>query len=447
MSHLEIVPFKKSHTFTVSMPGSKSISNRALVLASLCNCEVKLKGVLVSEDVELMKEALISMGVQINEEKNGKTLLVRGCEGKLPFKEQSLKVGNAGTVARFLTALLATQKEGVFHLDGSSAMRLRPMNELTKSLETMGCKFSFSAKPGCFPFTMHTNGLQGKVWSIDATKSSQVLSALLMIAPLINRGTCIRYEGGTVSEPFVGITTKMINSFSRGRNCRIASYDNEIEIHSEGYSTEDFEYHIEPDATAASYFLTLPIATGGSCLAKGISTTMLQGDSAYIGILEKLGFNISSTQGGTLSSLPAAAGGGESNFNKISDTFLTILAVSPLLTHDILVRGIGHTRKQETDRVSAMAKELRKLGQNIEEGNDYIWVRPDLNKLRDAVGSMASVSTYDDHRFAMSFAILGCHDLFDDGRPWLSIKDHQCCSKTFPNFFEVLDGLRKGVGK
>lgn len=442
MNSLKIVPFIKPCNGIIDVPGSKSISNRALILATLCDGRTELSGILESEDVSLMKKALSSLGVEIISGNQKNSLFLDGCAGNLLVKEQELYVGNAGTVARFLTALLALQKGGVYHLDGCEAMRRRPMNELIDALSGLGCRFEFQDTPGCFPFTMHSNGIEGDNWEVDATKSSQVLSALLMISPLINPAMNLSYRGGTVSEPFVHITLEMMKSFSSNQKFKYLKGEQKIHLESEGYAVDDFAYEIEPDATAASYFLTLPLATGGECLVEGISQEMLQGDSKYHLVLESLGFIVKEESNGLRSNFTKNLHAGNFDFNSISDTFLSLAAVSPLLKNEIVISGIAHTRKQETDRVLAMACELRKLGQGVIETEDSLTILPNLEELKRISKENIEIETYEDHRFAMSFAILGSHDLHGNGRPWLTIKNPNCCAKTFPGFFENLDKIR-----
>jgi 3-phosphoshikimate 1-carboxyvinyltransferase len=285
---------------------------------------------------------------------------------------------------------------------------------------------------------MQTRGLKSELWNVDATKSSQVLSALLMIAPTINRKTTIQYSGGTVSEPFVDLTLKMIQMFSTHEKCSAEKKDSEISISSEGYRAKDFTYEIEPDATAASYFLTLPIVTNGNCRVLGISKIMDQGDAAYVEVLEEIGFRMVEDNTGITSTFVGAVEKVKFDFNAISDTFLTLAAITPILPKRVKIYGIAHTRKQETDRVKAMAIELRKLGQKVIESEDSLEIYPNLESLKQNVSSGISIDTYHDHRFAMSFGILGCFDLFSNGQPWLTINNPLCCAKTFPDFFERL---------
>lgn len=440
--YLDIAPFVRECDATIRVPGSKSISNRALILAALCRGKVTLEGMLKSEDVDLMLEALESLGLRVERTDDGRTVVIEGCGGELPAKNSEIFVGNAGTVARFLTALLALQQDAVYELDGSAAMRERPMGELLSFLENNGASCTFGNLDGCFPFRLSAKGLGEQYAQIDATKSSQVLSAILMIAPAINHKYTLKFDGGTVSAPFVDITLSMMRTFSPPESFSSSFSANSIEIISEGYRADDFHFMVEPDATAASYFLTLPIVVGGKCELDGIHEDMLQGDAAYLEILKQVGVQVSKTECGVQSSAPSLAKGGTFDFNDISDTFLSLAAVSPLLSSSLTINGIAHTRKQETDRVSAMATELRKLGQSVEETEDQLRITPNLDRLRNLAINGLEIDTYKDHRFAMSFGILGCHDLLGNGQPWLRINDPNCCAKTFPAFFEKLEYVR-----
>ena len=439
---LDIQPFTEKCAATVQVPGSKSISNRALILSALCNGEVTLSGVLRSEDVDLMINALVSLGIKVKEGVEETTLVIQGCGGDIPEKNKKIFVGNAGTIARFLTAFLAIQENAAYELDGTEAMRERPMGELLSFLKENGANLIFGEKEGCFPFTLKANNLKAETLKIDATQSSQVLSAILLILPFLGRKVALHFEGGTVSAPFVDITLSMIKSFSLSDSFESERSLNSVTLCSKGYRNDDFEFKIEPDATAASYFLTLPLAAGGYCSLDGIHREMLQGDSAYMEILEKIGMRIIETPTGVRSELLGAPRGGAFDFNDISDTFLSLAAISPLLSSPLKIYGIAHTRKQETDRVSAMASELRGLGQTVEETDDQLTITPDLNKLRQLAVDGVEVKTYEDHRFAMSFGIFASADMLGNGKSWLSINDPNCCAKTFPRFFQELESVR-----
>ena len=435
-----IQPFTQPCDAVVEVPGSKSISNRALILSAMCEGEVELKGLLQSEDVDLMRQALTDLGFRIHKDANNYKIV--GTGGIVENKECSINVGNAGTIARFLTCFLASQKGGKFSMDGSEAMRKRPMIELLNCLVELGCAVNYQGENGCFPYTLSTNGLNNKTIKIDARKSGQNISGILMQTPLLNSDCEINFKNGTVSVPFIKMTLEIMRTFIRNNNFNYIFEKNSIKIDKCSYTNENFSYEIEPDATAASYFITLPQVVGGTCVIPGMKKQMLQGDIAYFEVLNELGADITFQESGIKSCKGRTLGGGSFDFVDISDTFLSLAAISPLLSETLEIYGIEHTRKQETDRVSAMARELIKLGQDVIEKSDRLIIRPNLNKLRVLAKSGVEISTYKDHRFAMSFGILGTYDILGNGQPWLKINDPGCCSKTFPLFFDCLNTAR-----
>lgn len=437
---ISIKPFTRPCNAGVEIPGSKSISNRALILSSMCHGEVELNGLLVSEDVDLMRKALTTLGFAIQQV--GNSCKIQGTGGMIPKKECLINVGNAGTIARFLTSFLASQKNGYYSLDGTEAMRKRPMLELMNCLSNLGAVVEFQKEYGCFPFRLQTNGFNSSKISIDASKSGQNISGILMQCPLLNSDCEIIFSEGTVSLPFVKMTLEMMRSFTAGNQLEYSLSENRVLLKKSSYKETAFTYNIEPDATAASYFITLPQVVGGKCEVSGMHNKMLQGDIAFTHVLKSLGANLHFDQEGITSIGTQTLRGGSFNFVDISDTFLTLAAISPLLDGTLEIYGIKHTRKQETDRVSAMAQELVKLGQVVEEFDDRLVIYPNLNKLKSLSRKGIKINTYNDHRFAMSFAILGCFDLFGDGRSWLKINDPGCCAKTFPLFFNCLDTVR-----
>jgi len=408
---LPIKPFTQPVRGSVTLPGSKSITNRALILAALDTKPVTLRGALFSRDSRLMIEALQTLGFKVVIDENALKIHVEGCGGEIPVREARIKVGNAGTAARFLTAFVCLRPDGIYHFDGDEAMRRRPIGALLEALETQGAK----ANARTFPFTLKTAGLPGGTVELDASESSQLLSALLMVAPHAKSPLSVKLKGETVSRPFVKMTELMVKQFA---------------IHTNDYA-------IEGDATAASYFAGLAVATNSSVevgrLRRGIHA--LQGDIEFYDLLTR--HDLIRLDGLRVSPGPNRHGF-EANFNAFSDTFLSLAAIAPLLSSPTKITGIAHTRKQETDRVAGMARELRKLGQHVIEEEDSLEIHP-----RPLVAGV-EIETYHDHRFAMSFAILGCFDLLKNGEPWLTIKDPACCAKTFPHFFDLLAGLRAG---
>jgi len=436
---LPITPFTRPARGEVVIPGSKSLTNRALLLAALCDAPIMLTGTLFSEDTELMAEALRRLGLMVVSD--SATGIVRVSQQQQMFKlgEADLFVGLAGTAARFLTALCAAAPGGVYRLDGVPQMRRRPMQGLIAALRQLGADIRCTGEEGFFPLEIRAHGLQGGRVSIDARESSQLLSALLMVAPLAQAPVEIALVGG-VRGPFVKMTTRLMEHFGQPpverRSAEVFAL-----AHGRRYGLAGGRYAIEPDATAASYFLALPLAVGGRLVLPGVRGPNggLQGDARFLEVLRAAGAEISDTPLGLGASFARgpARHGVDRDFSEFSDTFLTLAALAPLLDGPTRIAGIAHTRKQETDRVAGMARELRKLGQEVVEEEGALTITP--RPLRAGV----EIETYGDHRFAMSFGILGCHDLLGAGRPWLSIRNPACCAKTFPHFFELLEKVRQ----
>jgi 3-phosphoshikimate 1-carboxyvinyltransferase len=435
---LPIAPFTRPADGAVTLPGSKSLTNRALLLAALCDRPVELRGALFSEDTEIMSAALRALGIPVEADAAACTFRVAGAAGRLPATAATLHIGNAGTAARFLTALCAAAGRGVYRFDGVEAMRRRPMGGLLEALTQLGATFNFLGQPGCFPFELHASGLRGGTVEIDARESSQMLSALLMVAPLCAAPLRIKLLGG-VRWPFVAMTLRQMAQFGQPTAELAAHPATEFDVPWGRPFAAPAAYQIEPDATAASYFLALPLATGGSVRIAGLPEAgdSLQGDLAFAEVIARVGLQLRRDGAALVSSLPAEAKprGIDADFNTFSDTFLTLAALAPLLDGPTTIRGLAHTRKQETDRVAGMAKELLRLGQDVVETEDTLVITP--RPLR-----AAEIETYRDHRFAMSFGVLGCRDLRGDGQPWITVRDPACCAKTFPHFFDVLANLR-----
>lgn len=451
MNTLPIIPFPRdggNAEIPVTVPGSKSITNRAMILAAMTPGTVRLTNALFSEDTEAMTDCLQTLGFKIKTDKTKKTISVRGTGGKIPAKTAELFVATAGTTARFLTAMLALSPDGVYKLDGSEVMRKRPMKGLLDALEILGCEFEFHGERGCFPFTMRTHGVLRQSVEVDASASSQILSALMLIAPAA--GLKIRLAGTTVSRPFLNLTAKMIAQF--GGN--IKSRGNVWTGDGGGYQNRSRVYKIEPDATAASYFAVRAIANGVDArriFVKNLRGESIQGDTAFFRLLEKNGFikvrecsrGMHFSPAGTLPKNKKIV----LDFNAVSDTFLSLAAFVPLLPATVKITGIAHTRAQESDRVHAMAVELAKIAgrENIIEEHDALTIIPPEN----LAGTLAAASlpveieTYKDHRIAMSFAAAGTVDVLGNGKPWIAVKNPGCTAKTFPDFFDVLETMRK----
>lgn len=436
-----IIPFSQAPKGTLHLPGSKSITNRALILAALSSNRIEIHNALISEDTLIMVEALKALGfaieVNINDISDTK-IIVQGLCGHIPKDQAKLNIGNAGTAARFLPALLSLHPAGLYHIDCSPAMRKRPIKPLLDALVSLGAVTIFyHEREGHFPLTIKTHGMQDGTVFIDNSQTSQVLSGILMIAPFAPNFLKIHFASKITSWPFVEMTLKMMDIFSPWSMPAVEN--NTIHFTHKGcYALASKDYFVEPDATAASYFFALIFILGGQLNIPELSLkNTLQGDLDFARILQSLGLNIKefanelNIERGTSAQLVGLS----YNFEAFSDTFLTLAAIAPLLKGPTVISGISHTRLQETDRLSAMAQELRKLNQQIIEKNDSLTIIP--QPLKPAI-----IETYEDHRIAMSFAILGSYDLMQTGEPWLSIRNPSCCAKTFPNFFDTLNKLK-----
>ncbi|MCX6937446.1 MAG: 3-phosphoshikimate 1-carboxyvinyltransferase [Verrucomicrobia bacterium] len=441
-AQLPVIPFVRPVAGTVEIPGSKSLTNRALLLAALCDAPVALTGALFSDDTRLMAGALRELGYTVIANETAKTLYVAG-QGEA-FQSESpveLFVGLAGTAARFLTALCAAAPRGVYRIQGTERMNQRPMKGLIEALRALGAEIRCLGIEGFFPIEIYARGLRGGEVAIDATESSQMLSALLMIAPRAAAPVEVSLIGG-VRWPFVEMTTRFMEQFGQPALERTGPDRFRLPA-GVRYVYPGKSCPIEPDATAASYYAALPLVVGGELTLLNLREG-LQGDTRFVGVMAEVGLGTEVVADGLRVSFAkgAARGGVTRDFSGFSDTFLTLAAISPLLTGPTTITGVAHTRKQETDRVAGMVAELRRLGQAVHEheDGDGLTITPNLTALRAARGVV--IQTYHDHRFAMSFGILGSCDLHGDGKPWLTIDNPACCAKTFPNFFEVLETLR-----
>lgn len=421
-------------------PGSKSITNRALLLAALCPEPVTLTDALFSEDTVIMVEALRRLGFTIEENSGARTLRVSGQQHGLRVPRAELFTGLAGTAARFLTALCAAAPQGVYVIDGTARMRERPMQGVLAAVRALGADVRCLGAEGHLPVEIQAHGWRGGRVEVDAHESSQFLSALLMAAPLA-RAPLELVTVGNVRLPFVQLTARMLEQFGQPPVGQPRHGVFQVQA-PQPYALTGGTYAIEPDASAASYLLALPLVTGGEIQLAGLRRPgeSLQGDIRFAQVLKDAGLRQEFRPGGAVArwDRQTLRRGVTADFSEFSDTFLTLAAIAPLLTGPTRITGIAHTRKQETDRIAGAAAELRKLGQHVIEAEDSLEIHP--RPLTPGV----EIETYGDHRFAMSFGVLGCHDLSRDGKPWLSIKQPGVCAKTFPAFFDLLARLHAG---
>ena len=411
-----ITPVTRPVDATISVPGSKSLTNRALCLAALASGTSTVRNALFSDDTHYFGAALQALGIEVREDKASATISVDGRGGTLPATRADLFVGLAGTAARFLTAVLALGN-GCYTVDGAPRMRERPMDELLTALAAHGAHISADTQPVRMPFTICGSGLSGGELQVSGVRSSQPISALLMVAPLARGATTLQIEGKLVSEPFVAMTVQLMRRFGAA----VAENGRRFSIPAgQRYRAQDLV--IEPDATSASYFFAAAAVTGGRVRVPGLGRDSLQGDLAFLDVLERMGCRVELDAAGVGVQGPAALKGIDVDLSSISDTAPTLAAIAPFAAGPVKIRGIGHTRLQETDRVHAMATELRRIGVPVEEGAGSLRIEP-------ATPRGATIETYDDHRIAMAFAVTGLRT------PGISIADPGCTAKTFPDFF------------
>lgn len=417
---------------SIRPPGSKSITNRALVIAALAEGNSVLRGALESEDTLVMIHSLHdNLGIDIKASDKGTTLEVAGCGGQIPKNRADLYVANSGTTVRFLTAMLAAC-EGNFRLDGVPRMRERPIADLIATLNQLGGDVRSELNTGCPPVVVTAKGLQGGTAAIRGDVSSQFLSALLMAAPYARETVNLMVQGELVSQPYVHMTLGLMRDFG----VTIPAGDlSKFQIPG-GQRYQGRPYDIEPDASAASYFWGAAAVTGGDVLVHGLTRRALQGDVAFVDCLAQMGCEVRDEQEG-IRVIGNPLRGIEVDMNAISDTAQTLGVVALFAEGPTTIRGIAHVRHKETDRIGDLARELRKFGATVDEFSDGLRITPpdDYSAFRGA-----SIATYNDHRMAMSFALAGLR------LPGVVINDPGCTAKTYPWFFEDLKLLiRHGV--
>lgn len=410
----------------VRPPGSKSITNRALVCAAIADGISTLNGALDSEDTRVMIESLGRLGIQVESADEQRRLIVHGASGQIPALEADLNCANSGTTLRFLTAL-TTLGHGAYRLDGIARMRERPIADLIDALNQLGANSSSEMTNGCPPVVVHANGLPGGTAKIRGDISSQFLSGLLMTAPAARSPVELIVDGPLVSQPYVRMTIEVMRSF--GAECETNEALSRFRIDAP-QTFQATEYEIEPDASAASYFWAAAAVTGGEVTVDGLSTRSLQGDVAFVDCLEKMGCDVR-RNAKSITVLGRPLRGIDVDMNAVSDTVQTLSVVALFAEGATTIRNVAHVRHKETDRIAAVAAELRKLGAEVEERTDGLTIRPGKPQA-------AAIDTYNDHRMAMSFALAGLRI------PGVRIKNPRCVEKTYPRYFDVLDALVRG---
>lgn len=423
MQSLDIQPINHPLHATVRVPGSKSLTNRALLIAALADGTTTLINALFSDDSRYFASALHSLGFEVSLDPNRAEMTVNGLGGHIPAKQAELFIGNAGTAARFLTAFL-TLGNGEFILDGEPRMRERPIGDLVEALRQLGA--TLDVNNNCPPVKISASGLPGGKTQIAGDISSQFLSALLMVAPYAQSLVEIEVTTELNSKPYVNMTLSVMRDFG-------------VEVQRDGYQCFEIPithykscdtYPIESDASAASYFFAAPAVCGGTVRIENISRQSVQGDIAFLDVLIQMGCAIEETDNSIQVTSPTELYGVDMDMRDIPDTAQTLAAIAPFAFTPTRIRGIASARVKETDRVHATCTELRRLGVQVEEYEDGMTIYPCDNI------HPATIQTYNDHRMAMAFSLIGLRV------PGIAIENPGCVSKTFPNFFEVLDALR-----
>ena len=409
----------------INLPGSKSLSNRALLLAALAEGTSKITNLLESDDTRHMLNALKILGVnyQLSEDKT--ECVIEGNGGAFEHSEEiELFLGNAGTAMRPLTAALCLGV-GRYHMTGEPRMEERPIGHLVDALRQAGAKISYEKNEGYPPLTIDADGLEGGEVEIDGAISSQFLTALLMAAPLIENDTTIKIKGELVSKPYIDITLDIMKDFG----VTVENSDYQVFRVKGGQSYKAVEsFMVEGDASSASYFLAAAAIKGGRVKVTGIGKKSIQGDIRFADVLEKMGAEVEwgdtyiAVSRGELHAI-------DMDFNHIPDAAMTIATTALFAEGTTTLRNIYNWRVKETDRLTAMATELRKVGAEVEEGEDYLKVTP------PAVLKHAAIDTYDDHRMAMCFSLLALDPAS------VTINEPECTAKTFPTYFDVLESI------
>ena len=421
---LEIQPLQKPLDAEVSVPGSKSYTNRALLVAALANGESHLTGALFSDDTDYMVQSLRKLGVSIEADSKAASFVVAGNGGRIPVNGAELYIGNSGTTSRSITSYVALGN-GTFIIDGDAPMRQsRPMADLLDALGQLGINARSRFANGCLPIEVQAKEFRGGKTRLDASKSSQFLTSLLLVAPYADNGLEIEMVSEFKTE-YIDITMAVMQAFG-------------IEVEHDGYRRfrvagsqcyTPRAYAIEPDASNASYFFAAAALTGGRVRLADIAANSAQGDIHFVDVLEKMGCTVNRYARGVEVIGPDQLRGIDVDMKAISDTSLTLAAIAPFAKNPVRLRNIEHTRWQETDRIAAMVAQLRRLGVAVEEHRDGVTIMPSKPK-------SSSIDTYKDHRVAMSFALVGLRV------PGIHINDPGCVGKTFPTYFDVWDQIR-----
>ena len=420
-----IPPLGRPVDAEVRVPGSKSVTNRALLVAALADGVSVVRNSLFSDDPYYLLDTLVRLGFEVHADGEAGEVRIEGRGGEIPRGDVGVFVGNAGTVARFLPPALALGP-GPYTVDGVPRMRERPIRALVDAMRRLGAAVDYAHDDGRFPLIVRGGGLEGGETPVQGAGSSQFVSGLLMAAPYAGRTVNLDVQGRE-RWPYVGITVEVMRHF--GVEVGTSEGFDSLTVSPGAYRAREFE--VEPDASAASYFMALAAVTGGRVRVPGLGSGSSQGDLRFARVLARMGCEVDLGEDAVEVWGPGRLRGVEVDMNDISDTMMTLAAIAPFASTPTTITNVGHARHQETDRVSAVATELGRLGVEVDERRDGVRIRP--GPLEPAV-----IETYGDHRVAMAFAVAG----LAAERPAVTIRDPSCVTKTFPAYFDVLESLR-----
>jgi len=418
---LEITPLAGPPDATVRVPGSKSVTNRALIIAALADGVSRIRNPLFADDSYWLMDALVRLGIDVVADGGHSEVQVKGRSGEIVASDVDLFVGNAGTVARFLPPVLALGR-GPYTVDGVPRMRERPVADLVDAMRQLGASVGYAGEEGRFPLTIGGGGIPGGEARVSGNKSSQFVSGLLLASPHATRRVTLLAEGRK-EWPYVGITVALMRDFGVG----VETSGGCFAVAPSVYRARDYE--VEPDASGASYFMAAAAVTRGRVKIPALGSASTQGDLRFAGVLRDMGCRVEITQDHVEVQGPDRLRGVEVDMNAFSDTMITLSAIAPFATGPTTIKNIAHTRLQETDRLSAVATELSRLGIKTQTTPSSIHIIP--NPVRPA-----AIETYGDHRMAMAFAVTGLV------APGVRIRDPGCVTKTFPGYFGLLESLR-----
>jgi len=422
MSDMAIYPRQVREEVVVELPGSKSLTNRALVVSALADGVSILEGIGLGEDTRLMIGLLSALGIRVQLDETARTVRVEGCGGHLPEQEADLFCGNAGTVMRFGTALCCLGY-GRYRLDGVERMRHRPIGPLVDALRDLGAQIGYEGRSGFPPVTILARGLRGGQVAMRGDQSSQFVSAVLMVSPYAKNDVMLELLGRVVSRPYIRMTLQVMDDFGIG----FVERDLQKFIVPAMQTYHARRYAVEPDASAASYFFAAAALAGTKVVVRGLGSRSVQGDVGFVRILEQMGCCVQQEPDVTAVIGPSdgTLHGVDVDLNDMPDVAQTLAVLGLFADSPTTIRNVANLRIKETDRLAALATELQKFGADVEQYEDGLTVHP------PAQPRPATVDTYRDHRMAMSFALAGMRI------PGVVIRDVECVDKTFPDFFKV----------